>query len=140
MSKQNNAERPYYSRKIFMQVVKHRGYMTERAVIDALVPVLEMTKKRVSFRVRTGRWSVEQMFVIAAYFEMTPKEFYDSFMHGLFIADREGHYVCKVDAENRHTLLASDNVYKPQPTAAQKRAEIERVLDSLREFDLESEV
>lgn len=97
-----------------MQVVRHRGYVSEKAVEDALAPVFGMTPRSVKFRLEKGQLTKEECEVIGSYFEMTMKEYYDTFMSGLFVEDAEGHFVCHVDNPYLH-------MHPKNPTPEKKR-------------------
>lgn len=85
-----------------MQVVKHRGYLTPRSVAQVIKRVFGISLQAAEKKLDgTTRWSFEESFVIASYFEMTTKEYCDTFLNGLFKVDREGHFVCKVSDPGR---------------------------------------
>ena len=60
----------------------------------------------------------------------TMKEYYDIFMSGLFIEDREGHYVCHVDDLKQHIKPPTARV-SPQRN---RQVRIERILEDLEEI------
>lgn len=110
-----------------MQVVAHRGYLTEKAIADAMSPIFGLTSAEIIRKLKKGRLTKEECEVLGSYFEMTMKEYYDTFMCGLFVEDQEGHYVCHVDRPYLHL--------HPQFAKKTKRVKEDKRNDLLREID-----
>lgn len=92
----------YYRKEKLMEVVKDRGYQSQRAVAYAIAPVLGVSRSVAMSKIRSGKFTKEECEVIGSIFEMTMKEYYEVFMFGLFQEDKDGHYRCKVDDTYGH--------------------------------------
>ena len=114
-----------------MEVVKDRGYQTQKSVEMAIAKDLQMKKSAVKSKMLKGTFTKEECECIGSLFEMTMKEYYQVFMDGLFVEDDEGHYKCHIDNHFLHT--------HPQPSTkspqATKRDSIERSLERIRELE-----
>lgn len=115
-----------FNKNKLMEAVRDRGYVTERAVCDALAPIFGISSKSMESRLRHGTLNKEECEVIGSYFEMTMKEYYDVFMSGLFIEDNEGHYVCHVDDLKAHLVKEKNGagIKLNRKTKAQMREEL----------------
>ena len=119
-----------YRKDKLMEVVKDRGYVTQRAVADALVPIFGQSRVAIERKLRSGNLSKEECEVIGSLFQMTMKEYYDVFMHGLFQEDADGHYRCYIADMRRHVhpnphFVPKVNVRKQK--AAEIVDEIQRI-------------
>lgn len=130
-----NAKVGYYRKEKLMEVVKDRGYQTQRAVADAIAPVFGITRRVAMNKISSGKFTKEECEVIGSIFEMTMKEYYDVFMFGLFQEDREGHYRCKVDDIYRH-LHPQPSVVSPVERSRRMR---ERLAEEIQEIEYEEE-
>lgn len=72
------------------------GYNSDEAIALDLMPVIGKSQKQIMQKISKGFTRNEEL-VIASHFEFSPKEFYETFMHGLFQVNREGHLVAHVD-------------------------------------------
>lgn len=88
----------YYTSEKLIEVTKHRGYYNARSVAYGLSKYMGVTAKTVEQKIYSGHFSREEMIVIASYFEMTPKEFCDVFLNGVFNEDELGHFIAHVDS------------------------------------------
>lgn len=88
----------YYSSEKLIQVTRHRGYYNIRAVAQALSQNTDKSLATWRTKIGSGNFSREEMIFIASYFEMTPKEFCDVFLHGLFNENELGHFVAHVES------------------------------------------
>ena len=117
----------YYSSEKLIQVTKHRGYYNVRSVAIAIAQHTGLSARRIETKIHSGHFSREEMIVIAAYFEMTPIEFCDVFLNGLFNEDNLGHYIAHV--ESPKALL---NPPRTTKTAREKKQEdIEDMLETI---------
>ena len=85
---------PTWDKKKFLQVCADRGYTHERTVVYAVAEQLNLARSTTQELLSTGRMRWEQILVIGAYFEMTPKEFCDVFLSGFFeekVGSRKNH-------------------------------------------------
>lgn len=89
----------YYSSEKLTEVTKHRGYYTAKAVAQILSQNTGLSVSTWVSKISTGHFSREEMVYVAAYFEMTPKEFCDVFLHGLFNEDSLGHFVAHIKSK-----------------------------------------
>ncbi len=78
-----------WDRRKLMLVAKDRGYMSEIAVAYAIEQELDYPKQSVKTLLQTGKFTWGQVLCIGALFEMTPKEFCDTFMLGYFVEQGE---------------------------------------------------
>lgn len=116
----------FYTIDKLMEVARHRGYVTVDAVASALAETFGMTKRRMKNRLMRGNFTKEECEVIGSYFEMTMKEYYDTFMRGLFVEDQEGHYICHIDNPEQHINSDGKNAryeyrHGASPKARQKK-------------------
>lgn len=80
-----------------MSIARDRGYGSLRTVIYRLSRDIDATPKQIERLFKTGRWRWEYILFLGDYFQMTPKEFCDTFLHGYFQEDRSGHYRAKFE-------------------------------------------
>ncbi len=114
-------QRNYYSHEKLIEVTKHRGYYNTKSVAIAISQNIGLSVSTVTNKIHTGHFSREEMIVIAAYFEMTPKEFCDVFLNGLFNEDSLGHYIAHIDSA--YAVLHNE---KARPASQKKTKEAER--------------
>lgn len=119
----------YFSKDILMSVANSRGYLTERATAFGISTALGIKQNVAKQKLRSGRFTLEESMVIGSYFEMTPKEFCDVFLNGLFEENSVGVFICTV--ENPKELLASAKNVPRRPTKAEKAEMIVREIESL---------
>lgn len=91
-------QRNYYSSEKLIEVTKHRGYYNAKSVAIAISQNTGLSVATITNKIYSGHFSREEMIVIAAYFEMTPKEFCDVFLNGLFNENSLGHYIAHIDS------------------------------------------
>ena len=87
---------PTWDKQKFLQVCGDRGYTHERTVVYAVAEELGLARATVQQMLSSGRMRWEQILVIGAMFEMTPKEFADVFLSGFFVETEQGHYRCAI--------------------------------------------
>ena len=92
----------FFSYSKLMEVVKDRGYMTNRAVAARLAPIFGVTPERVTYKLKYDKLSAGDCEVIGAVFEMTMREYYDVFLNGLFRENEEGHWVAHIESPYLH--------------------------------------
>lgn len=91
-------QRNYYSHEKLIEVTKHRGYYNIKSVAIAISQNTGLSVTTITNKIHSGHFSREEMIVIASYFEMTPKEFCDVFLNGLFNENSLGHYIAHIDS------------------------------------------
>lgn len=100
----------------FMQITADRGYQTEEAVIYAIGKELKLDRARAKVILDRGRFTWGQVLCLGAMFEMTPKEFCDTFLAGYF-TDQHGEY--RADYENLSKTELLKRAVKPLPPMEQ---------------------
>lgn len=86
-----------WSKETLMKIASDRGYRSEQAVVYALSSELGCTMTTAKKMIETGRMTWGQVMVIGAMFEMTPREFCDTFMHGYFKETAVGTFIAIID-------------------------------------------
>lgn len=125
-----------------MRIAEDRGYTTVRAIADALKDSFGISRRRVIMKITEGHLTKEQCEVIGSFFEMTPKEYYECFMHGFFRQTKNGKFVCEVDDPAYHIMFSNRD-----PIAAKKNMErklqkqkLLEELEQLQSSDTDSDV
>lgn len=88
---------PQWSKATLMSIAHDRGYRTEQAVVYVLSMELGCTMSTAKRILETGRMTWGQVMVIGALFEMTPREFCDTFMRGYFKENAAGVFVAELE-------------------------------------------
>lgn len=125
---------PGYEPDTLMKVAKSRGYYSKRSVVESLHKVLGIGKSTIYRKVKGDvPFNLSECCVIASTYEMTPREFCEVFLSGLFIEDSTGRYTAYVGDPGRFLHERNEEILERR----QKRKE-ER-LEDLRKFleDLE---
>lgn len=78
-----------------LSICKDRGFYRTRDVYDSLGKVIGIEPASMRAKVREGKFTLEQTTWIAGALEMTPKEYCDTFLNGLFVETASGTYRCK---------------------------------------------
>lgn len=91
-------------------IAKDRGFYTDLAMVGQIAEVLNITMTGAQKLIDSGRLSWSQCIIIGALFEMTPKEFCDTFMSGYFREVADG--VFRAYVEDTDALL--DKPYQPR--------------------------
>lgn len=86
-----------WSKGTLVKIAEDRGYKTEQALIYVMSLELGCTTGTAKRILNTGRMTWGQVMVIGALFEMTPKEFCDTFLHGYFQETSVGTFRAIVD-------------------------------------------
>lgn len=94
-----------WDKRKLMMVAKDRGYMSEISVAYAIEQELDYPKRAIKTLMDTGKFTWGQVLVIGAMFEMTPKEFCDTFMLGYFV-EQGGEWRASFDNIDKNGLLA----------------------------------
>lgn len=96
-----------------MQIAGDRGYFTQLAVTAAIAEKLNVSVSGADRLLQSGKMSWGQCMIIGSIFEMTPKEFCDTFMSGYFKEVADGVFRAQVD--DTENLL--DVPYRARPKA-----------------------
>lgn len=83
--------------EVLMTIARDRGFFTEVAVVAAIAEALNMTVSGTKKIVESGKLTWSQCIIIGAIFEMTPKEFCDTFLAGYFKEVADGVFRAQVD-------------------------------------------
>lgn len=100
--------------EILMSIARDRGFFTEVAVVAAIAEALNMTVSGTKKLVESGKLTWSQCIIIGAIFEMTPKEFCDTFLAGYFKEVADGVFRAQVD--DIDNLLDAPYRAKPMTT------------------------
>lgn len=93
-----------WDKEKFMAIASDRGYQTESAVIHAVGEALNLDRARSKVIVDDGRFTWGQVLCLGAMFQMTPKEFCDTFLSGYF-TESFGEYRADFDNINKTEAL-----------------------------------
>lgn len=93
-----------WDRERFLLIAEDRGYFTEEAVMSAMAKELNLDMTRARLILNSGRLTWGQVLTLGAFFEMTPKEFCDTFLAGYFI-DSFGEFRASPDNIRKDLLL-----------------------------------
>ncbi len=114
-----------WDKRKLMLIAKDRGYMTEIAVAYAIEQELDYPKQAVKTLLKTGKFTWGQVLCIGALFEMTPKEFCDTFMLGYFV-EQGGDWRASYDNLDKNGLLSKPVIgYKSRSAKWKKEKESE---------------
>lgn len=99
-----------WDRDRFMLIAADRGYQTEGAIIQDVGKELNLSRTRSSRLLNTGRFTWGQVLCLGAMFQMTPREFCDTFLSGYF-TEQYGEY--RADYENLSKTELLKRVIRP---------------------------
>lgn len=99
-----------WDREKFMLIAADRGYQTDEAIIQDVGNELKLDRARAKAIIDRGRFTWGQVLCLGAMFEMTPKEFCDTFLAGYF-TDQNGEY--RADYENVSRIELLKQTIKP---------------------------
>lgn len=83
-----------WSRETFDLIARDRGYFYEAGLISELSRRLGLTRKATEELLKSGRFTMEQVLLIGDFFQMTPREFCDTFLRGYF-TELGGNYIAE---------------------------------------------
>ena len=83
---------PTYNRKAFISIARDRGYMSDISLCYHMGKLLGCSQSTAQNMIRQGAFGVSAILAISAWLEMTPKEFCDTWLHGYFQEDAQGHF------------------------------------------------
>lgn len=98
----------FYSLDNLKRIARDRGYPNVRNLASALQPYFGIDRKRVITKLEEGWLTKEQCEVIGAFLEMTPKEYYETFMQGYFKQTRRGAFVAEIDGDYAYHIRYSN--------------------------------
>lgn len=133
-NKKYGGKLPWFNRQTLELVMKDRGYFTHRAMVDKLARSLYKQNRNIERMLSTGAFTWEEILVIGHTFEMTAKEFSDTFLSGYFQEDREGHFKCHLDNPDEYVKS------KPKTEKSQKTQDLEArqraIEDELKDYSI----
>lgn len=114
-------------------MARFRGYYTIEPIAVGLSQNTGLSVSSWKNKLGSGHLSREEMIVIAAYFEMTPKEFCDVFLNGLFNEDSLGHFIAHIDSayELLHPPKKKSQWQKQKEKKQKEREELLDTIDAL---------
>lgn len=123
----------YYSHEKLIEVTKHRGYYNVKSVALAISQNTGLSVGTITSKIYSGHFSREEMLVIASYFEMTPKEFCDVFLNGLFSENSLGHYYAHIESAYAllHPPKEKSQTQKRKEKKQAEREELLGIIDAL---------
>lgn len=95
-----------WDKERFLLIASDRGYQTENALIADIAKELALDRSAVRLLIEKGRFTWGQVIVLGAMFEMTPREFCDTFLAGYFV-NRNGIYRASCENMDEVELLKS---------------------------------
>lgn len=101
----------YWDVDTLKQIARDRGYFADVSISAVIAEALNITIRGAKGLIESGRLTWSQCIIIGAVFEMTPKEFCDTFLHGYFHEVTDGVYKARVD--DVESLL--DAPYRAKP-------------------------
>ena len=111
-----------WDKEKFLSIAADRGYQTEGALIQDVGETLNLDRMRTKSLLDNGRFTWGQVLCLGAMFQVTPKEFCDTFLAGYFV-DNHSEYRADFDNISRTELLRPP--IRPMPMAAEEEPEAE---------------
>lgn len=105
--------------------------MSARAIAFRLAPLLGMTEQSVKNKLKSGAFSMDETFVTGAFFQMSPEEYYEVFMGGLFRKNNVGRFVCCLDDVNNNLEPVNEKPRKKKPEKKEKKKHWKEILKEL---------
>lgn len=95
-----------WDKERFLLIASDRGYQTENALVADISKELNLDRSATRLLMEKGRFTWGQVIVLGAMFEMTPREFCDTFLAGYFV-NRNGIYRASCENMDEVELLKS---------------------------------
>lgn len=93
-----------WDKEKFMLIASDRGYQTENALISDIAEALKLDRSGAKVLMEKGRFTWGQVILLGALFDMTPKEFCDTFLSGYFV-EANGEYRASTENMDVDALL-----------------------------------
>ena len=93
-----------WDKERFLLIASDRGYQTESALVADISKELVLDRSAVRLLMDKGRFTWGQVLVLGAMFDMSPKEFCDTFLAGYFV-EHNGNYRASYENMNKWDLL-----------------------------------
>lgn len=85
-----------YSSKTLELVAADRGY-SRQALVKKLSLYLNRSATVINAKIGSGNWTLDDIMIVGTLLEMTPKEFYETFLNGLFQENNIGIFKCSYE-------------------------------------------
>lgn len=95
-----------WDKERFLLIASDRGYQTENALVADISKELNLDRSATRLLMEKGRFTWGQVIVLGAMFEMTPREFCDTFLAGYFV-NQNGVYRASCENMDEVELLKS---------------------------------
>lgn len=95
-----------WDKERFLLIAADRGYQTENALVADISKELNLDRSGTRLLMEKGRFTWGQVIVLGAMFEMTPREFCDTFLAGYFV-NQNGVYRASCENMDEVELLKS---------------------------------
>lgn len=99
-----------WDKERFLLIASDRGYQTEEALIGDIAKELKLDRSGARLLMDKGRFTWGQVLVLGAMFDMTPREFCDTFLAGYFV-EQHGEY--RASCENVDVTAMLKNAVRP---------------------------
>lgn len=93
-----------WDKERFLLIAADRGYQTENALVADIAKELVLDRSAVRLLMDKGRFTWGQVLILGAMFDMSPKEFCDTFLAGYFV-EHNGNYRASYANMNKWDLL-----------------------------------
>lgn len=93
-----------WDKERFLLIAADRGYQTENALVADIAKELVLDRSGVRVLMEKGRFTWGQVLILGAMFDMSPKEFCDTFLAGYFV-EHNGNYRASYENMNKWDLL-----------------------------------
>lgn len=122
----------YYRSDILIKIGKDRGYYTKRALVQRIGKLLRRGERQAAKRLYGYMpFTFLESFIVADFFEMTPAEYCDTFLNGLFKENERGQIVSHVDDANELLERESDDKRIKKNRAKRVKTEREGIVREL---------
>lgn len=99
-----------WDRDRFVQIARAKGVYTDPVMSEMIAEELHTTVSHARLILETGKMTWGEIILIASLFEMTPVEFCDCFLSGVFEEVVDGKWVATVADEDKPALRAKTHV------------------------------
>ena len=93
-----------WDKERFLLIAADRGYQTENALVADIAKELVLDRSAVRLLMDKGRFTWGQVLILGEMFDMSPKEFCDTFLAGYFV-EHNGNYRASYANMNKWDLL-----------------------------------
>lgn len=87
-----------FDREKFMNVARSKGFLSDISIYCRTADALDCLQVQAKHLLKTGKLTWGQVLTLGAVYEMTPKEFADTFMSGYFKEVTDGVYKATLDS------------------------------------------